>query len=450
MVRARILSAEVINLSEAHEAARMVSASASGHRYQQFDPLPFEISALKYNNLVLLGKRDEGEIDHYLEELSKEDLKFRLNDKVDELRVAYRVDHLESIRDKLELFCYERAKISSEDPESNADWFIKIARAVLPLNSEDAEAYFDLAIDAVSKFGDEAVERWEALVSIAQRSAESEYQTAEVAYRFMRCAELIGDTVAREKYFDRNETVDTCFSLSPESTFAILSRWKDRDVGWSVRQLPPLANKAVSSNLIPASAGWSLSAFAWEGELNDFAFLCIEKEDNKVKQQIIFDCLVKNLRVRDITGSIWEKIAKFAKTHKLYFSKLDCLIDLSTIPEKHKEKVYQQSYVENNNKPNWKKLLYGLDLTSSNGLSNAISVFNNLDAPKDSDYFWNEIFILISVRDTGRFLLALVDAENAGFYDIKNALENFPPNWKNKPSVEKQWKLARHPRYISF
>lgn len=439
MLRARILSGENIDLFKAHQEASEKSARASGHRYREYDPLPFEISVLRFNNLILLGKPDEIEINHYLEGLSQENPKFRLTDKVNELRAVYRINHLEQLRDKLEDFCYNIAKISSEDPESNADWFVKIARSVLPVNPEDAAVYFDHAIEAVSKFGDEATERWEAVVAVAQRSAENHNQSAEMAYRFMRCAELIGDTVNREKHFNRNETVETCLSLSPESAFAILSRWKDREIGWSDRQLPALAEKTVNLNLIPASVGWSLSAFSWEYGLKEFAFLCIDKESNKAKQQIIFDHLLRDLRITGVKGDIWLEIQKVAVKYGLYYMELN---DVKALSEKKKEAdeiPYQRVDTEADKKHNWSKLLDEIDLTDSEGLSSAIDIFEDSDAPKDFDYFWQELFKLIAVSNAGNFLLAITEAESADFYDIQRALGNFPIIWKSKPSVEKLW-----------
>jgi len=437
MVRARMLSGENIALFKAHEEASKKSAGVSIHRYREYDPLPFEIAVLRFNNLILLGKPDEMEINHYLEGLSQEKPKFRLTDKVNELRVVYRINYLGQLRDKLEEFCYNIAKISSDDPDSNADWFIKIARAVLPVNAEDAAAYFDNAIESVSKFGDEAVERWEAIVSVAQRSAENQTQSAKMAYRFMRCAELIGEN--NEKYFNRNETVETCLSLSPESAFAILSRWKDRGIGWSDRLLPALAKKSVNLDLIPAGVGWSLSAFSWEYDLKEFAFLCIDKEGNKAKQQIIFDTLVRDLRITGVTGSIWQDIQKSAEKYDLYYSELHNVKALSKKKKEADERFYQRDDTEKEKEHNWTELLCGIELTRSEGLSEAIDIFDSSDVPRDFDCFWQELFKLITVSKAGKFLLAIADAESADFYDIQRALDNFPISWKSKPSVEKLW-----------
>ena len=152
-----------------------------------------------------------------------------------------------------------------------------MARAVLPISRDDAAIYFDYAIEAVSKFGDELVQRWEAITALAKRSAEGGHSSPEMAYRFIRCAELIGDNVAREKHWDRNEAIRICAQLSPVSALAALSRWRDRDVGWFDWQLPALAAEIVTANFVSPSVGWSLSAFFEDYGLDDFASLCIEK-----------------------------------------------------------------------------------------------------------------------------------------------------------------------------
>ena len=117
------------------------------------------------------------------------------------------------------------------------------------------------------------------------------------AYRFMRCAELIGNTVAREKHWDRDEAMATCFHLSPKSAFAIASRWNDRAVGRSGRMLAALLEAALDANAISPSSAWAVQlrcrlTMVWLILQSQ----CIAKETDAKKQQIIFNDLVTNYR----------------------------------------------------------------------------------------------------------------------------------------------------------
>ena len=252
--------------------------------------------------------------------------------------------------------------------------------------------------------------------------------------------QLVGDNVYREKYFDRNGAVEACFSLCPKSAFSILSRWKDRDVGWSDSQLPTLADKAVESELITPSSGWSLTAFSWDYGIDDFTSLCLGKETKKVNQQYILDCLIRDLRVRGVTGPIWKNIKMLCEKFGLYSNELLNINELYIDDDPYQsrsEGKYSRNQNKDNNWHDWANLLEEIDLASDKGLSKAISIFDELDAPRDPDQFWQEIFNLISVSKAGEFLISLSDAECADLYDINRAFVNFPESWKNKPGVKK-------------
>ena len=207
------------------------------------------------------------------------------------------------------------------------NWFIDLARAIVSESTEDAAAYFNYAIEAVSKFGDEIVQRWEAVLSLAERFAEKKPEHKEIAYRFIRCAELVGENVAREKHFNRNKAIKVCCQLSPVSGFAALSRWRDRNVGWVQRQLPALAHEVVSSEFISPSVGWSLSAFFDSVAIDDYAVLCIKKEQSKIFRENILDSAIRDLRLLEAGVKTWEKLKQVAERYSLENSELDEVLD---------------------------------------------------------------------------------------------------------------------------
>ena len=154
-------------------------------------------------------------------------MKVLLIDNLYILRACCRSDKLYELSDFIEKECYLSLKNYDydESPESRAEQFIKLSRAVLSVSLNDAAFYFDEALNKASDFGDEGVIRWEALSAIAKRSSISGLSNPELAHRYMRCAEMIGDSVTKEKHWNRYDAISTCFQLSPESTFSVLSRW---------------------------------------------------------------------------------------------------------------------------------------------------------------------------------------------------------------------------------
>jgi len=443
IVRACLLTDYKNGFVTAIQEATKKSNSALSHRWRDYDRIPFEISRVRFEILSLSKQIGKSEVKNFLQVILRKDAKIRINDQLQAVRAAYRLEHLSGIRTQLEQSCYEiMESASDEGPETKAAWFIALARAVLPASRADAAVYFDCAIEAVSKFGDEIVERWEAVVSVAKRCAEAENSVPKIAYRFIHCAELVGDNVAREKYFDRNEAVRVCTRLCPASSFAALSRWRDRNIGWFGRQLPALAHEAVRFGIISPATGWSLSAFFEEDDYGEFAALCLEKENDTAKQQYILDTAVRDMRLRDTPKSHWLKLDEVSQRFGLVNNELKTVLSFYSQTKKSNKDSNNLSPLEHKKTStdiDLERILDSLDLTTSIGINNAIEYFNSIPMAKCSDIFWQEVFKHIPEGNASDFLQALVYAESASRYDVQNALEKFPESWRNKISVKKIW-----------
>ena len=196
IARARVLINKTGNILDLIKNTEQQSKSVRSKRYRDNDTIPFEISRIIIQILALIKDEGEPEIEKLYKDYLKESQYIWVNDRLNAVRVAFRTNHLSCIRDQLEQSAYNVITgLKKEDPETKADWFISLARAVLFLKPDDAAAYFHDAIEAVSKFGDELLYRWEAVASLANRVAECRHTLPEMAYRFMRCAELTGDYV---------------------------------------------------------------------------------------------------------------------------------------------------------------------------------------------------------------------------------------------------------------
>jgi hypothetical protein len=442
IVRASILINDVDDIFEAVENASQRSEHARKNRWRDSDSLPYEISSICIDILTLYRSADATQVEKIFANHLKENQQIWMQDRLRAVRSAFRLDHLSGIRNLLEQSAYEVvASASSEGPETRAEWYIDLARAMLPVSRDDAAAYFDYAIEVVSKFGDEIVQRWEAVAALASRSAESGHTSPEMTYRFIRCAELVGDNVAREKYFDRNETIRICARLSPVSALAALSRWRDRDVGWFEEQLPALAYEIVSSNFVSPSAGWSLAAFFEGYGLDDFASLCIERESSPVRRQYILNSAIRDLRLNEASEKSWQNLKQIAQQHSIENSALDDILTFyAENPEKENEETTQRiphsDYKDESKPVDWDKILDDLELTTSSGISQAIKRFDAASTTfRKHETFWQEVFKRIDESEGSTFLWSLVDAENADKYDIKNALSYMPDDWRRKVSV---------------
>lgn len=443
MVTAKILAGIDINLEEEHKVSEKKSEATHYLSYREHDPIAYEITSQKFKNIYLLNSDKSSEIQFFLNDFKEGKLKLTINDEINCIRVSCRQSKLEVLIDDVEA-SVNRALQSygvDESPESYAELFISLARAVLNVSNTDSSSYFDKAIEIASNFGEEAVDRWNAIVTIAKKSAENNHSTPETAYRFMRCAELIGETVAREKYWNRDEALNTCFSLSPESAFSIASRWKDRRVGWSDRQIVTLANSAIDSELILSSALWCLSAFSWEYGLVDFCGKCLKAEPNEQKRQLIINDLIHDLRVKDTRGDIWKKVEVLATEYSLKHRELRHIEQLSDSEKNIRNKHSYQTDINSSEKDYelWAKEYSEFDITSLNGLNSAFHKFKKSKVPRNSEKFWAGCYIKLNSRNAADFLLLIAEAEFLDLYDIQGILKQFPSNWKEKLSVINAW-----------
>lgn len=447
LIRCRMLLGSQENLELAFKEANERSKKARLQRYRRHDRLPFEIARIRFESLSLKNTFDSADEDSSIEKIFDSEYKLSLADCLRAVRTAYRLEHLSTIRNRLEQSCYEVvASISDEGPEAKASYYIALARAVLPISPADAAAYFDCAIEAVSKFGDELVERWGAVVSMAKRSAEGEQSSPALAYRFIRCAELVGDNVDREKHWSRNEAIQVCARLCPMSAFAALSRWRDRDVGWFERQLPALASEVTRSNVIEPSVSWSLSAFSWEYRFDEFAALCIETESDKTRRQYILDTAVRDLRLNDTSEISWQNLQRIAEKFSLECEEIRQVLEFHTEEKQlslaSKTKHQEQKYEDTNHQTqaiDLEEIFKDLNLITTAGLNAAIDRFNALPYPHNHEAFWEAVYERVSANSASDFLVALTSVEKADLYDMQSALAKFPDNYRQKISVKRCW-----------
>ncbi len=191
-LRVKVLHIKSLDLLETVLQINEASKKARVNRYYSNDTLPFEIVQICASILVLHNRAAKDEVVGFYERLYKMSKAFRIEDRLKTLRACYRLPHLSCITGRLEQSCRDLIEGDNDNgPEEIAHNYISLARSVLISSTEDATVYFDEAVNIVSKFGDELVQRWEAVVSLAEQSCKTGVVPDELAYRFVRCTELV-------------------------------------------------------------------------------------------------------------------------------------------------------------------------------------------------------------------------------------------------------------------
>lgn len=425
------------------------SRLARSSRYKDYDSIPTEISRICSDILLFHEFTDGMTVRSFYENYVLKAKNLFLHDHLKLVRASFRLSHLTGIKKDCEQYAHDTIISASEiGPEEKANCYIDLARSVIHVDQDDAAVYFNFAIDAVSKFGDEIVERWESIISLANRRENNEHIPYELSYRFIRCAELIGDNVAREKYWDRDEAVRTCVRLSPVTALAALSRWRDREVGYFNRQLIALAKEIVSNGYLAPTVAWSLSAFMAEYEVADFSLLCIDKELPDENRKHLFDSAINELRINGVVGKVWETFNAIATKYSLQSEQLDDVITFIRDNGLREVDTIQQGettsfqFESGEKATNWNELLHDLDLVSSNGLSQALIRYDLISPTlRNRESLWSEVYNRVSDNEARKFLHELIKVEEADFYDIQNALILIPNEWHRKVSIKIEWPI---------
>ena len=161
----------------------------------------------------------------------------------------------------LALEAFNLTKNERSDAEQKSEGYIDAARAILTISKADAEAYFNEAVEVASKIGDENLSRWDSILDLAVRAARIDRPSPETAYHFARCSELTYDYVDRDKHFDWHTTIEALCGLCPASALTIMSRWRDRDFGWSERLLPIAIDRLIENGNLDARDALPLIGF---------------------------------------------------------------------------------------------------------------------------------------------------------------------------------------------
>lgn len=208
----------------------------------------------------------------------------------------------------LELACeaYERIEgLVEEHAEERVTQYMQLARAVLPIDKQEASAYFDRAVEIASRIGEENLSRWSALTALASRAGVLGSPQPELAYKYSQAAELTYSY--SEKHFDWRATLQALCRLCPSSALAITSRWRDRGFGSYERVLAMTIEALVAQQQLPPKALVALQGIEaqWlhEVALDD----ALGTAQSDVEQQRLLAVCYRYVRVLCASKAHWQK-----------------------------------------------------------------------------------------------------------------------------------------------
>ncbi|MDC0302620.1 hypothetical protein OAL23_00470 [bacterium] len=429
-------------LKAAYDKARIALSSTYGQRRD----LDFESSFSGFQMIAASLEISQSDLQYWETRLfPAAKVKIGLGDSLKAMQIVCRLDNLKTLRIAVEASCKRMLRPSSDlEAEERGGSFVSMARAVMSVSAADGQAYFDKAVEAVSKFGDEVVYRWEALVVAAKASASDVNCGERTTYRFIRCAEAVGDSVAREKYWNREEVFAVAANMNLPTSLVMLSRWRDRRVGWFSELLSPWIHECVEKNLAEPAVLWSFTGFREMNHLGWIASQCIRKlKDSGIKKKI-FQTTVRDLRIIGDLSKL-EEILDVAKEFPPDAKAIEELVAREKSSQISSENTKRPEEWSDEKDPKEKMgklgpILASLDTSNAPSLTEALTKLGQSEPPRESDLFWE---LVVSKVDSGKevdFLKAFFKLQRIDVGDAMKVLRLISAaSWRGKISVERYW-----------
>jgi hypothetical protein len=438
-LRARLLVERNLPVMDLTGHVNATSKRVRENRYIQDDILPVEIAGICAEILVLFDWATPQESDRLVTSYLENNNSFDLDDQITLVWAAYRRPHLRSIRDKLEGSAYRRIKTQEVDsPEDRANRYIRLARAVLLENPADAAIYFNDAIEAVSKFGEEMVRRWEAIVALANQAGTSSHKTPELAYRFIRCAEFVGNRVAREKHWDRCDAVVTCAGMFPGVALSAISRWREAAIEEDSYLLANVLIYLLEEGRIGAETAWAFSRLFETGDRLGFLSDCLKHTNGSMVKQSIFDDAIERIRQEGSLARNRKRLAQLSTEHALSNPWIPSsrFSPATPSPEAAAPPAEETTAF-------WDPVFDGVHLDGATGLGEAYKRYKEKAAavalPVVIRTFLREALLRLHLTQLPGFTRTLLQMQEVNRYDVEESLTQVPTEWKNRPSFPAIW-----------
>jgi len=340
-----------------------------------------------------------------------------------------------------------------DEASHTAESFASLARAVFPIEGEAAE-YFQLGMDFLSRrLGDDLYDQLMSLVKLAEQASSTNTHHPELAYRLARTAELF--CAYNDHKFPWPDVACAIASLCPNSSFAIASRWHDRDLVWLGESLPLLARTLLEKNHLAPTLAASLHVFPGYWRLSDdnIARLFFKPENSQKQKQLILEMLLQDEEFGNSKReqSSIDVLFKMARAYGLHNTRLEELNNFASSQPQQEEE--QESEIKlscrqpEKEEPaiDWPAILVN-DLETAEGISKATQLF----VGTEDNYWrlnWREFHqrmrqALTQPRQWPAHILALSQNSEVQTENILDALEAAADDWQNSMQVKNAIKQA--------
>jgi hypothetical protein len=358
-------------------------------------------------------------------------------------RLARLCARLISLQDKAYGFAqraFELTKDAKDDAESKAKTYVQLARAILSIDKTEATEYFNRAVEVASKIGDEILDRWQAMLYLAERGADANRPAPEVAYRLARSAEAAA--VYNSDHFDWEGTVTAIAGLCPSSCLCILSRWRDRGFGRTEGLLATAIHYLLDHQMIDPKIPSTFVGFRAKWEYSRLLERAFEVCGSQSERENALLYVTSYMRFEEQSSETWQNLNALAVKNDLRVLGIDRLIEFANRRDASFKK--QRDYHSyggsekgaNDDKKDWSAIFLDLDLHTSDGISTAYSRFKQNDPPFYHEQFFSELFARVSAGREAELIRSFSELAEFDLYSFRIFLERLPDTWKIRMAIK--------------
>lgn len=352
------------------------------------------------------------------------------------LYYSCRVGSLNYLSEFYEIALIKTSNYKNESPESISESYIDIANAICSLAPTQSVKYFNKAIEAVSKFGNEALHRHFAILSLAEKSAENDC-SPELTYRFSRSTETFYEYMS--DHFPLERTVRAIHDMDAPSSFAIMARWLDREVTYWGPFQDTVLEQSISANTLSCQEAWAAQGLIDNTSYAEFFSRCIKKSETPELRQVIFNDAVQQALIKGLSKSALSLIKNTGAEFALSSQALDdAIIDLNehALEPTHSSHVTDETY-----KPvDWDSVFKSNNsFISSESIEASLASFKALKDKSFDECFWSQLYDRASIISAVDVLDAILKCKFSSSFELLNALENTPNEWFEREGVKEIW-----------
>lgn len=347
---------------------------------------------------------------------------------------------LDLAREAFDLFDEERS-----DAETKVSGYCDIARLVYRVSADEAKSYFNLAIERSGRIGEENMDRSVAFLDIAEAAANPDAPKPKLAYRFSRVSEVVYEYMARDKYFQWDDTTNALLNLCSSSGISIVSRWKDRRFGWKGQLLPIVTRHLVVTGTITAKEQLAFLAFSHDWQEGAMLAKACEEGLEAAQSELVKPYIFNG----HLSFNDWEQVLENSDRLNWDRDEITCRRELrrpdETLQSPRRKPGDDRAVADKENRIAWRRVteaiawfvvLSGVDPTDETSVHLAFQRLQSSDIRMGVGEFSTVLFSMVPVGHEGPALHAVFALSKDGYYSLKGLFESIPATWLQRQHIK--------------